>query len=75
MHFPKTTLIWFAVVLSILTLGVSTPAQTGKGKFGVPTRLVLNGIGEPDPKEESRMALITESFYTLGGWRAGQLGD
>jgi len=72
MHFAKKSTMLFVLILSILAFGVSTPAQVGKAKFGVPTRLKLNGAGEPDPKEESHLALITESFYPLGWSRAGK---
>jgi len=72
MHFAKKSTMLFVLILSILAAGVSTPAQVGKAKFDVPTRLKLNGAGEPDPKEESHMALITESFYPLGWSRDGK---
>ena len=45
MHFVKKSAMWFVLVLSVLVLGVSTLAQVGKAKFGVPVRLVLNGLG------------------------------
>lgn len=72
MHFAKKGAMWFGLVLCILCVGVSTPAQVGKAKFGVPTRLKLNGVGEPDPKEETHMALITASLYPLGWSRDGK---
>lgn len=63
------------LICSVFLFAFFADAQVPKNTFGIPTRLVLKGVGEPVPQKDdeyNRLATLTESFYPLGWSRDGK---
>ena len=75
MLLKRRAIFTFIIGLSLLGGQLSSLAQNTKYSktYNTPTRLVLNGVGEPPKSDENGyISMLTESFYPIGFSKDGK---